>query len=194
MTQTYLHLRNVRTGSKPDHGMTAVNDLEKRSLRSMNFGSEIRPIENLEPADSAATMKRVVVVDDNQDAAESLAMLLGMSGHEVRVAFDGPAGLALAQEYAPDIMLIDIGLPGMDGYEVARRVREQEQGRRALLIAATGYGQSEDRACSSSAGFDHHFVKPLALDALINLIGSAPISAADGSTSGDPAMSRNHGG
>jgi CheY-like chemotaxis protein len=157
--------------------MTAVNDLEKRSLRSMNFGSEIRPIENLEPADSAATMKRVVVVDDNQDAAESLAMLLGMSGHEVRVAFDGPAGLALAQEYA---------LPGMDGYEVARRVRAQEQGRRALLIAATGYGQSEDRACSSSAGFDHHFVKPLALDALINLIGSAPISAADGSTSASP--------
>jgi signal transduction histidine kinase/DNA-binding response OmpR family regulator len=111
-------------------------------------------------ADTAAAGKRILVVDDNIDAAESIAVFLRLEGHEVRTVSDGAQAVAIAQVFAPHIAVIDIGLPGMNGYEVARRLRLQGAESPALLIALTGYGQKEDRVRSEEAGFDHHFVKP----------------------------------
>jgi CheY-like chemotaxis protein/anti-sigma regulatory factor (Ser/Thr protein kinase) len=104
--------------------------------------------------------KRVLVVDDNIDAAESIAVFLRLEGHEVRTVSDGPQALAIAQVFAPHVAVVDIGLPGMNGYEVAGRLRQQSAEAAPLLIALTGYGQKEDRIRSVEAGFDHHFVKP----------------------------------
>ena len=116
--------------------------------------------------------RRLLVVDDNKDAAESMSMLLEMWGHEVAFAFDGPSALETAQQWQPEAVFLDIGLPGMDGYEVAERLRELPQARDAVLIAITGYGQDDDRLRSRRAGIDHHLVKPVAPDALRSLIDS----------------------
>ncbi len=103
---------------------------------------------------------RLLVVDDNQDAADSLAMLLRLQGHEVRVAYSGMAALELTKDYSPGLVLLDIGMPGMDGYEAARRLRQQPGLQNVVLAALTGWGQQEDRRRSAEAGFDHHLVKP----------------------------------
>jgi CheY-like chemotaxis protein len=113
--------------------------------------------------------RRILVVDDSQDSAESLALLLELHGHEVRTAFAGPAALETASAFCPDVVLLDIGLPGMDGYEVARRLRAEHGGCR--LIALTGYGRDDDRRRSREAGFDHHLVKPVDLEELTRLLG-----------------------
>ena len=104
--------------------------------------------------------RRLLVVDDNQDAADSFAMLLRLQGHEVRVAHSGPAALEMTKDYAPDVVFLDIGMPGMDGYEVARRLRQQPGLEKVVLAALTGWGQQEDRRRTADAGFDHHLVKP----------------------------------
>ena len=116
--------------------------------------------------------RRFLVVDDNRDAAESMSMLLQMWGHEVAFAYDGPSALETAEHWQPEAVFLDIGLPGMDGYEVAVRLRELPQAKRAVLIAITGYGQDDDRLRSQRAGIDHHLVKPVAPDALRHLIDS----------------------
>jgi PAS domain S-box-containing protein len=103
---------------------------------------------------------RVLVVDDNVDAAETLGMLLQESGHDVRTAFDGPTALEVALEYRPEVVLLDIGLPGLDGFEVAKRLRQQPALGSVVLVAMTGYGQDSDRQRSLDAGFDHHLSKP----------------------------------
>ncbi len=103
---------------------------------------------------------RLLVVDDNEDAALSLAMLLRLQGHEVRVAHDGPSALEVATSYRPDLVFLDIGMPGMDGYEVARRLRKTPGLEKTVLAALTGWGQQEDRRRTAEAGFDHHLVKP----------------------------------
>jgi signal transduction histidine kinase/DNA-binding response OmpR family regulator len=118
--------------------------------------------------------KRVLVVDDNEDAAETLAMLLGLIGADVRVAHDGPAALAAFAAFAPEVVLLDIGMPGMDGYEVARRLRALDPARDTSIVALTGWGQSEDRRLAREAGFDHHLVKPANVDALRAILGAAP--------------------
>lgn len=114
---------------------------------------------------------QILVVDDQRDMACSLARLLEGWGHDVDVAADGPSALELALARHPEVVLMDIGLPGMDGLEVARRLREQ--GVAARLVALTGYGQEEDRLCSLACGFDHHLVKPVNLDELRELIEGA---------------------
>jgi PAS domain S-box-containing protein len=114
----------------------------------------------------------VLVVDDNQDAAESLAMLLRTAGAEVHVAHDGPAALTEFERSAPDVVLLDIGMPDMDGCEVARRLREISPAGRAALVALTGWGQDEDRRRVRGAGFDHHLVKPVDLASLQSLLTS----------------------
>ena len=124
-----------------------------------------------EAAGHGTTPRRILVVDDNHDAAESLALLLRAEGHEVRTAHDGATALDAVRAYQPEIVLLDIGLPKMDGYEVARRLRAQEGTRRALLVALTGYGQEEDRRRAAEAGFDAHLVKPADLGALHALLG-----------------------
>jgi CheY-like chemotaxis protein len=102
----------------------------------------------------------VLVVDDNVDAAETLAMLLGVTGHAVTLAHDGPGAVQAAIDGRPDVVLLDIGLPGLDGYEVAQRIRQQAALKGVVLVALTGYGQDTDRQRSREAGFDHHLVKP----------------------------------
>ncbi|HXS20349.1 MAG TPA: response regulator [Steroidobacteraceae bacterium] len=123
-------------------------------------------------ADGPALKRRLLVVDDNRDAAESMSMLLEMWGHEVAYAYDGPSALETAEQWQPEAVFLDIGLPGMDGYEVAERLRELPQAKGAVLIAITGYGQEDDRQRSQRAGIDHHLVKPVAPDALRSLIDS----------------------
>jgi signal transduction histidine kinase/DNA-binding response OmpR family regulator len=113
---------------------------------------------------------RTLVVDDNTDAAEMLAQYLRLSGQEVRVAHDGPAALELVEEFRPEVVLLDIGLPGMDGYEVARRLRARSNLGELLVVALSGYGQPDDRSRSRAAGFDHHLVKPVDPDALEELM------------------------
>ena len=104
---------------------------------------------------------RVLLVEDNADSAEALALLLRMLGNEVEVASDGISGLRAVETNRHEIVLLDIGLPEMNGYDVARRIREQPWGERIALIALTGWGQDEDRRLAKEAGFDHHLVKPV---------------------------------
>jgi CheY-like chemotaxis protein len=113
---------------------------------------------------------RVLVVDDNVDLARGLARLLQIHGHDVRVAYDGPTGLDAARNSQPDVVLLDIGLPGMDGYQLAAHLRKDETVKDATLIAISGYGQEEDLRLAREAGFDHHLVKPIVSDDLIKLL------------------------
>jgi len=117
--------------------------------------------------------KRVLIVDDNKDSAESAAMLIKHWGHTVRVANDGPSALKIAESFQPEVALLDIGLPGIDGYEVAKLIREMPGLENTLLIAITGYGQSQDRARSKAAGFGRHFVKPVDPAQLQSILSSA---------------------
>ena len=113
---------------------------------------------------------RILVVDDFHDSADSLAALLRLLGHEVRVAYDGPAALAMADAFQPEAALLDIGMPGMDGIELAKQLRQQRSSKELLLIALTGYGRDEDKRRSLEAGFDSHLVKPVDLPALNALL------------------------
>lgn len=119
-----------------------------------------------------ARPKRVLVVEDNIDGARLMVRLLESSGHQTRVAHDGPSALDAAREQRPDVVLLDIGLPGMDGYQVAEQLRGMEGMERALLVALTGYGQDEDRQRSHEAGIDFHLIKPVGPEALIKLVAS----------------------
>jgi signal transduction histidine kinase len=129
------------------------------------------------PLTSPGTCQRILVVDDNVDAAESLAMLIRLHGHETRLAHDGAAALGVRQSFHPDVVLLDLGLPGMDGLEVARRMRQEANGDRLFLVAITGYGQEEDRRLSREAGFDLHLVKPIDPQELLSLLAWAPAYA-----------------
>jgi two-component system CheB/CheR fusion protein len=120
----------------------------------------------------ATRARRVLIIDDNADSAEALALLARSWGHEVAVAHDGPGALALAESFAPERALVDIGLPGMDGYEVARRFREQPRYRDLVLVALTGYSREEDRSVAYAAGFDGHLVKPAEIEALEGLLAN----------------------
>jgi CheY-like chemotaxis protein len=111
-------------------------------------------------------------VDDNRDSADSLSMLLRLAGHEVRTCYDGAAGLEMARRWLPEVVLLDIGLPRLDGYEVARRLRQEAEAPRILVVAMTGYGKDQDRQRSQQAGFNAHLVKPVDLDELAQLIGA----------------------
>jgi CheY-like chemotaxis protein len=128
--------------------------------------------------------RRVLVVDDNVDAAESIAVLLRMEGHEVKTVSDGQQALASAQVFAPSVVVLDIGLPGMDGYELARRMRQLPETRKALFIALTGYGQKEDRAQAAAAGFQHHFIKPADPRAIHTVISQFGLTSEKGSEKG----------
>jgi CheY-like chemotaxis protein len=117
--------------------------------------------------------QKILVVDDNQDAADTLAMLLEFMGNsEVRVVNGGQAALDLMAGFHPDVVLLDIGMPGMDGHEVARRVRSQPQFNSTRLVALTGWGQDEDRRRTQESGFDHHLTKPVDIASLQNLLSS----------------------
>jgi len=144
------------------------------------------------PAQSSATSTptsdpvslRILVVDDNEDSACSMMLLLELQGHQVRAAHAGQAALAVAAEYRPEVILLDIGMPGMNGYEVARLLRAQDMFSETLLIAVTGYGRASDVKQTESAGFDHHLVKPIDYEKLhAHLVARAArgVGGADGS-------------
>ena len=115
---------------------------------------------------------QVVVVDDNQDAADSLAALLEIDGFDARAVYDGAGAIALTAEQPPDMIIMDLGMPGMDGYETARAIRQRPGAERILMIALTGWGQSDARRRTGEAGFDHHLVKPVELEQIIRLAGA----------------------
>jgi CheY-like chemotaxis protein len=130
-----------------------------------------RPLAAAAPSRAA---RRILVADDNADALETMAALLEMEGHRVDVAPDGESALAAAQALRPDVAVLDIGMPGLNGYEVARRIRAEPWGARIRLIALTGWGQAEDVERAHAAGFDHHVTKPVDLDALQDLVAARP--------------------
>lgn len=113
---------------------------------------------------------RILVVDDNEDAADSLATLLEVLGYRVKVAYDGPEAIAAADAFEPHAALLDIGLPRLSGYDIARHIRER-RGATPLLVAITGWGQEDDRRRAREAGFDSHFTKPADFDELASLVG-----------------------
>ncbi len=124
------------------------------------------------PADSTGVLRRVLVVDDNQDAAESLAALLRMSGHEVAVGHDGVQALQLAEQFRPEVMLLDVSMPKMNGHEATRRLRSMDWGKPIYIVALSGFGQEHDRARSLEAGCNAHFTKPLSPDDLERALAS----------------------
>jgi CheY-like chemotaxis protein/anti-sigma regulatory factor (Ser/Thr protein kinase) len=113
---------------------------------------------------------RILIVDDNRDGADSLSMMLRIMGNDPRTAYDGEEGVAVARDFRPEVVLLDIGLPRLDGYEACRRIREEAWGKGVVLIAVTGWGQEEDRRRSHEAGFDHHLVKPVDPQELMKLL------------------------
>ena len=108
-----------------------------------------------------AVSRRILVVDDNEDSAESLTVLLRMQGHQVESAHDGSNAVEAAERFRPEVILLDLGMPGMNGYEVCREIRKQPWGGEVLLIAQTGWGQDQDRQRTKDAGFDGHLTKPI---------------------------------
>jgi two-component system CheB/CheR fusion protein len=124
------------------------------------------------PVERDVVTRRILVVEDSPDGADTLALLLRVNGHEVRTAVDGPTALEAVGAFQPEVILLDIGLPGMSGYEVAARLRQLPGMASALLIALTGYGQQRDRDRSREAGFDQHLTKPVDHQALLRLLRS----------------------
>jgi signal transduction histidine kinase/ActR/RegA family two-component response regulator len=150
----------------PDRGCTFVVRLPALPAEASESPAAAAP-------PPGTVVRRCLVVDDDYDSVTGLAELLRESGCEVRTALDGAAALAQAEDFRPDTVLLDVGLPGMSGLEACRRIREQPWGKDVLLIALTGFGQNEDRLRSEAAGFDHHFVKPVDFDALLARLSDA---------------------
>ena len=142
-------------------------------LRETPPESHAEPVPEPPPARSGSVSRRVLIVDDSQDSADLLAMLLRLAGHDVHTSYDGPSALEAAAEYAPDVVLLDIGLPGMDGHEVGRRIRELPGLAGVALVAVTGWAGEDDRRRSREAGFDHHLVKPLVGETVLEVVASA---------------------
>ena len=130
-----------------------------------------------ESAEPTGPSLRVLVVDDNVDAAESLALLLEEFGHEVQTASDGPTALEVAPVFRPNVVLLDIGLPGINGFDVARRIREHPDLSSVVLVAMTGYGQITDKQRSREAGFHHHLVKPASFEQVLQLLATVSVKA-----------------
>jgi PAS domain S-box-containing protein len=145
----------------------------------LDAGASAPAVEPPPPVDAPAS-RRVLIIEDNYDAAESLRDVLELDGHSVETAPDGPDGLAIARRFAPEIVLCDIGLPGMDGFEVARAIRADAALRATFLVALTGYATPEDVARAREAGFDTHLAKPPSIDAVERLVARAPAAGARG--------------
>jgi CheY-like chemotaxis protein len=162
----------------------------------LGFGSEFvvslpldRGAQQESTAVAAATPikgRRILVVDDNKDSALSLCMLLELEGHQTFAVHDGVAAIDAAERHRPDVVLLDIGLPRMSGHEVCRRLREHSWGRELIVVALTGWGQSEDRRKSQDAGFDGHLVKPVRYEILAELLGSLRPPERSSAAAGSP--------
>ena len=165
-----LHAVSEGLGRGSEFVLTLPVVIEKKQIPLGEKLPVIAPV-------AAGRLRKVLVVDDNVDAADTLNALLGMDGFAVSTVYDGVAAVAQARATAPDIVIMDIGMPGMDGYDAARLIRQQPGGNRILLIALTGWGQSNDRKRASEAGFDHHLVKPVDYDLLMQCLQPPPAQA-----------------
>ncbi|HZU34598.1 MAG TPA: response regulator, partial [Gemmataceae bacterium] len=157
---TELHGGTVTVSSAgPGHGaqFTVRLPLESEPAAVANGASSARP---------AGQQRRVLIIEDNRDAADMLRLVLESQGHEVRSAYNGPDGVRLANEWQPEVVLCDIGLPGLDGYAVAATLRRQPATAQARLVAITGYGGEENRRRALQAGFDQHLTKPVSPEQL----------------------------
>lgn len=146
-------------------------------LRELERGNPAAP--HQARSDSSASARRILLVDDNRDATDSMATLLRLGGHEVTTAYDGQTALALARAEAPDVVICDVSMPGMDGYELAHHLREDLGLRDSLLVALSGYAQDEDRHRSQVAGFNAHLAKPVRLDNLRGILADMSVRTAD---------------
>lgn len=176
-----MHGGSIRVENRPDgRGSRFVVWLPVAQTVSASASASVSP--EPEPAtgieqraaatDTAFEPRRILVTDDNEDAALTLANLLGMMGHEVRIAHDGVEAIALAESFRPQLIFLDIGMPRMDGYEACRRIRQLAQDPPPFVVALTGWGQADDKRKAEAAGFDQHFTKPVDPDQLEALVGS----------------------
>ncbi|WP_165252944.1 response regulator [Paludisphaera soli] len=156
-----------------DLGALTLLTAEDEAWLAREFESLLAPSRSAAPGGGPGRRARVLVVDDNPDAAYLMGECLRATGHDVRVVSDSRGALAAARELEPDAVLLDIGMPFLDGYELARRLRADRRFDRCLLVAVTGYGDEVSRRRGREAGFDHHFAKPADMDALIGLIDQA---------------------
>jgi signal transduction histidine kinase/ActR/RegA family two-component response regulator len=141
--------------------------------------AEVQPVKAIQAASAEKSAPlRILVVDDNQDSADSLGLLMELVGNKVKVVHDGQTAVEVANGFQPHVVLLDIGLPTINGYEVARKIREQPWGKHAVMVAVTGWGEDVDRQRSKEAGFDHHLVKPIDLDALTALLATVETNVA----------------
>jgi CheY-like chemotaxis protein len=157
----------VGKGSEISVRLTTVQPHEPKAARQEKPKLE-RPV-----------ARRILVADDQDDIVQSLAILLRAYGNEVHTAKDGHEALEAAQAFRPDLVLLDIDMPGLDGYTTCRRIREQPWGQDIVIIALTGWGQESDRRKTEEAGFDRHFVKPVAAAALLDVLSKVPIGKRD---------------
>jgi CheY-like chemotaxis protein/anti-sigma regulatory factor (Ser/Thr protein kinase) len=139
--------------------------------------AERGPTELHDATEHVPTRRRVLIVDDNRDSADALGLLLELAGHEVRIAHDGLTALSIAGTFRPALVLLDIGMPGMNGYDVAKALRQEPWGEALCLTAMTGWGQDEDRRQAHEAGFDHHLTKPVDPDAVEALVANCQVPA-----------------
>jgi signal transduction histidine kinase len=173
LTQRLVEMHAGSVTARSDglgHGSDFVVRLPLASAATAT-GAPGAPAATPPPAEAGAPATlRILIADDNQDAAETLAALLDFMGHEARCVHDGLAAVQAAVDYRPNLVLLDIGMPQLNGYEACRRIREAAQGAAMVMVAVTGWGQPEDRRKSADAGFDHHMVKPVDLAALETLV------------------------
>ena len=132
---------------------------------------EMKALSSNDGRKDVSTGSRILVVDDNVDTAGGLARILKLLGNDVQIAFHGKAAIETARTFRPEFVLLDIGLPGMDGYEVAAILKKDNSCKNSVIVAVSGYGQEEDRRRAREAGFDHHLVKPVDIDTLTTLLG-----------------------
>ena len=178
-----MHGGDVQASSDgPGKGSEFIVRLPRKKFDGVAVAAHAREVQASEAATSIAA-RRILLADDNRDALETLARLLQLGGHEIYKAADGVQALEAATRVRPDLVLLDIGMPGMDGYEVARRIRSQPWGRAARLVALSGWGQESDRKRSREAGFDTHCIKPLDPQRLSMLLASLPTP---GGAAGEP--------
>jgi signal transduction histidine kinase/CheY-like chemotaxis protein len=164
---TEMHGGTVTASSSTETGTTFTVRLPLAEVRiPEQFSTPTRSV------NKPASGRRVVIIDDNQDSNHTLAMLLEIAGHEVASAYDGPSGLKLIKAFAPEAIVLDIGLPEMDGYEVARRLRADDASKDTFIIALTGYGQESDVMHAKQAGFDAHLLKPAPMDDMLKLMSN----------------------